>query len=311
MAEDQYGQQNMFQRFFNSQASGAIVLVVCALGALIWANSPWGEVYERISHAKIGVSWGDATFKMGLSHWIKDGLMAFFFFVVGLEIKREIVVGQLSTLRRAALPVGAAVGGMLVPALIYFAFNAGGAGSRGWGVPMATDIAFALGILALFGSRVPVGLKVFLTALAIADDMGAVLVIAIFYTSSIKVSALLVAAGFLVAIVLFHRLRWRHTWFYMILATGAWASVDVRSLDNVGQKAQESSALDSAGQFPLLLGRDGGNAAWNDLTAFGDVTAQQAHVLVVDLWGIVAGERACLATTVKGSACATCRSSHG
>ena len=230
MADEGWAQQNMFQRFFHSQASGAIVLVICALVALVWANSPWADLYYKLTHVKIGVSWAGKSFEMGLSHWIKDGLMAFFFFVVGLEIKREIVVGQLSSVRRAALPVGAAIGGMLVPALIYFALNMGGTGSRGWGVPMATDIAFALGILALFGSRVPVGLKVFLTALAIADDMGAVLVIALFYTSSIKISALIAAAGFLVAIILFHRLRWRHTWFYMILATGAWASVFVSGI---------------------------------------------------------------------------------
>jgi NhaA family Na+:H+ antiporter len=176
----------MFNRFFRSEVSGSIVLMACTIVALTWSNSPWSQSYTDFTHIKVGFSWGGASLDMSLQHWINDALMAIFFFVVGLEVKREILIGQLSTLRKAALPVSAAVGGMLVPAGVYFAMNAGEPGAQGWGIPMATDIAFALGLLALFGSRAPIGLKVFLTALAIADDIGAVLVIAFFYTGSLK-----------------------------------------------------------------------------------------------------------------------------
>ncbi len=168
-----------------------------------------GRLYDQLLHAKVGVSWGDAAFKLTLHHWINDGLMVVFFFVVGLEIKRELVVGQLSSLDRAVLPVAAAAGGMIAPALLFVAFNAGGVGASGWGIPMATDIAFALGVLAVFGSRVPIGLKVFLTALAIADDLGAVLVIALFYTEQIRWLAL-AAAGVLLVVL------------FVAIQTGAW-----------------------------------------------------------------------------------------
>jgi NhaA family Na+:H+ antiporter len=215
----------MFQRFFHSQVSGSIVLMACTAAALIWANSPWSDRYFDLAHTYIGVSWGDATFKMSLSHWIMDGLMAIFFFVVGLEVKREIVVGELSTLRKAVLPVSAALGGAIVPAIIYVALNAGGPGSPGWGVPMATDIAFALGILAMFGDRVPIGLKVFLTALAIADDMIAVVVIALFYTDQISIAGLVCTAVFIGLIALASRLGIRQMWLYVLLATGAWLGV--------------------------------------------------------------------------------------
>jgi len=217
--------QGIFKWFARSEASGAIVLMFCTLIALAWANSSWSDGYFRLAQTYIGVSWGDATFKMSLSHWIQDGLMAVFFFVVGLEIKREIAVGELSTLRKAILPVGAALGGAIVPALIYLALNTSGAAARGWGVPMATDIAFALGILSLFGKRVPLGLKVFLTALAIADDLMAVLVIALFYTERIEVLALVVAGAFMVSIVVAGRLGVRQSWIYLLLALGAWAGV--------------------------------------------------------------------------------------
>jgi NhaA family Na+:H+ antiporter len=215
----------MFQRFFHSQVSSSIVLIVCAAAALIWANSPWSRTYFDLIDTYIGVSWGGQTFKMSLSHWIMDGLMAIFFFVVGLEVKREIVVGELSTLRKAILPVSAAIGGAVVPAVIYVALNAGEPGSAGWGVPMATDIAFALGILAMLGDRVPIGLKVFLTALAIADDMIAVMVIALFYTTQINVFGLVVAAVFIGLIVVASRMGIRPLWIYVLLATGAWFGV--------------------------------------------------------------------------------------
>lgn len=215
----------MFQRFFHSEVAGSIILLSSTIVALIWANSPWSDIYFEIAHTKIGISWGEMQFTMSLEHWIADGLMVIFFFVVGLEIKRELVVGQLSNLKKAILPVTAALGGMIFPALIYTLFNMGGPGMNGWGIPMATDIAFALGILAMFGSRAPIELKVFLTALAIADDLGAVLVIAVFYTEQIVVSGLIILAICMVLIVLMNRIGIRQTWIYILLAVGAWAGV--------------------------------------------------------------------------------------
>ena len=215
----------VFQWFFRSEVFGSVVLLACALAAMVWANSPWSESYFELIHTYASLGLGDQVFKLSLQHWVNDALMVLFFFIVGLEVKRELVVGQLSTFRLAALPVAAAVGGMVVPALFYFAVNAGGAGVSGWGIPMATDIAFALGILAIFGSRVPIGLKVFLTALAIADDIGAVLVIALFYTEEIKVGALGIAGFLMILIVLAARLGVRQAGLYIALAIGVWAAV--------------------------------------------------------------------------------------
>ena len=159
-----------------------MALVVAAIVALAWANSPWDASYRDLWTTDLAVSLGERELDLDLRDWINDGLMAIFFFVVGLEIKRELVEGELRDRRRAMLPVCAALGGMLVPALIYAAFNAGGEGSDGWGIPMATDIAMAVGVLSLMGSRVSPSLKLFLLALAIVDDIGAILVIAVFYT---------------------------------------------------------------------------------------------------------------------------------
>ncbi|MCX6550233.1 MAG: Na+/H+ antiporter NhaA, partial [Acidobacteria bacterium] len=174
---------------------------------------------------KVGVSWGRASFALSVQYWINDLLMVVFFFVVGLEIKRELVVGQLSTAKRAALPVMAAIGGMVVPALLYTMLNGGSEGAPGWGIPMATDIAFALGVLAVFGARVPIGLKVFLTALAIVDDLGAVLVIALFYTAQINLIALAAAAVFLLLIAIANRAGLTHPVIYVALAFGVWAGI--------------------------------------------------------------------------------------
>ncbi len=215
----------MFQRFFRSEVSGAIVLVVATVLALAWANSPWAASYFDLQHTSIGVSWGDATFQLSLQHWVSDGLMVLFFFVVGLEIKREILVGHISSLRLASVPVAAAVGGMLIPAAIYLAFNVGTEAARGWGVPMATDIAFALGILALLGSRVPTSLKVFLTAIAIADDIGAVFVIALFYTEKVNVVALGVAVVLFLLLVAANRAHLRVPLIYILLGLGVWVGV--------------------------------------------------------------------------------------
>ncbi|TNF77427.1 MAG: Na+/H+ antiporter NhaA [Acidobacteria bacterium] len=218
------GFRGYFEWFVHSEATGSMLLLACTVVALLWANSPWAATYFDLLHTYVGVSWGDATFKLSLHHWINDGLMVIFFFVVGLEIKRELVVGELSSIDKAGLPVAAAIGGMIVPAALFISLNWGGVGSRGWGIPMATDIAFALGILALFGSRAPIGLKVFLTALAIADDLGAVAVIAIFYTESINVLSLVVAAILLAVLFVAIQARWRRGLIYMLIL-GIWLAV--------------------------------------------------------------------------------------
>jgi len=219
------GDDSVFQRFLHWEAAGSIVLLASAVVALVWANSPWAESYDNLTYTYLGVSLGEHSLEMSLKHWVNDLLMVVFFFVVGLEIKREMVLGQLSSFSKAILPVMAAVGGMLVPAGLYLMFNAGGPGQNGWGIPMATDIAFALGILALFGTRAPLGLKVFLTALAIADDMGAVLVIALFYTEEVRLLPLLIAAGCLVLISLAAQARMKRVGLFAVLIVVVWLGV--------------------------------------------------------------------------------------
>jgi NhaA family Na+:H+ antiporter len=211
-----------FQLFARQAVSGGIVLFLFTLVALVWANSPWAETYQRLVHEPFGLHLGEYRIAHDLHHWINDGLMAIFFFVVGLEIKRELLVGELAEPRKALLPIGAAVGGMLVPATIYLAFNAGRPTAGGWGIPMATDIAFSLGVLALLGPRVPDALQIFLVALAIVDDLGAVLVIALFYTSSLNGAGLGLAAVFLAAMVAANRGGFRHPAIYFGLGVGLW-----------------------------------------------------------------------------------------
>jgi len=224
-AEGHAGARGAFQRFFHSEVSGSILLMLFTVVALVWANSPWADLYDHMLHAPLGFTLGKWSFSMSAAHWVNDGLMAIFFFVVGLEIKRELSVGQLSTFRSALLPVAAALGGLVAPALIYAWLNGGTPGERGWGIPMATDIAFALGVLALVGSRVPVGLKVFLTALAIADDLGAVLVIAVFYTERVNLYALGADAALLALLFLAVRYTARMYSLYVVLALGIWAAM--------------------------------------------------------------------------------------
>jgi len=219
------GFRGYFEWFVHSEVMGSILLLACTIVALVWANSPWAESYFDLLHTSVGVSWGGASFALSLHHWINDGLMVVFFFVVGLEIKRELVVGELSSFGKAALPVMAAIGGMVVPAVLFVGVAAGGEGARGWGIPMATDIAFALGVLAIFGTRAPLGLKVFLTALAIADDLGAVAVIAIFYTEKIDVMALIVAAVLLALIFAAIRAGIRRRGVLYLLIIGFWLAV--------------------------------------------------------------------------------------
>lgn len=211
---------NPLSRFIGNQSSAGIVLFICTLVAMIWANSPFAETYHNLWHVEFSIGYGDHIMSNTLHHWINDGLMAMFFFVVGLELKREIIGGELSSPSQAILPLVAAVGGMVVPALIFLAFNPAAPARSGWGIPMATDIAFALSILSLLSNRVPVSLKVFLTALAIADDLGAVLVIAFFYTSDISLINLGTGILFMGVLLTANYLGVRNTVFYGLVGIG-------------------------------------------------------------------------------------------
>lgn len=213
------------QKFMNRSTTSGILLFTTAVLAMVIANSPLQHWYHELwqIHFKIGV--GEYMIDKDLHHWINDGLMAVFFFVVGLELKREIISGELSNPKNAILPIGAAIGGMIFPAIIYLLFNPSGEASNGWGVPMATDIAFVLGLLYILGDKVPISLKVFLTALAIADDIGAVLIIAFFYTSNIEEISLMVAGGFLVMMIIANRIGVRSSLVYAILGiVGLWVA---------------------------------------------------------------------------------------
>lgn len=209
------------QKFIQNEKAGGIVLGISVILALIIANSPLAEAYHHILGYQIGFQVeGQSYLSYNLRHWIDDGLMAIFFFVVGLELKREIVGGELANPRKAMLPIAAALGGMIVPAIIYLIFNPAGEVHSGWGIPMATDIAFALGVLYLLGDRIPLALKVFLTALAIVDDLGAVLVIAFFYTSDISLMNLFLGLAFLLIMFIGNKLGIRSILFYAIVGIG-------------------------------------------------------------------------------------------
>ncbi|MBQ5803885.1 MAG: Na+/H+ antiporter NhaA [Bacteroidales bacterium] len=215
--------RNFFNRFLHNESIGGILLLICAIISLVCANVPELNFLHDIWKQDAGISIGSFSLNMKIEHWINDGLMAIFFFVVGLEIKREMLVGELSSFKHAALPIFAAVGGMIVPALIYSLFNGGTPSANGWGIPMATDIAFAIGILSLLGNRVPVGLKVFLTALAIVDDLGAIIVLAIFYpTHALHFDMLLYAALVAGFLYLLNRNKVRGTLFYIIPGVVLW-----------------------------------------------------------------------------------------
>ncbi len=211
-----------FQEFAEKEASSGILLLAVTVIALVWANSPLADTYTSLWQSELTVRLGNFSLTKDLILWINDGLMAIFFLVVGLEIKREVLVGELSSPRRAALPIGAALGGAVVPAGIYLALNAGTEGSEGWGIPMATDIAFALGVLALLGDRVPLALRVFLTALAIVDDLIAVMVIALFYTAEISWLSLAVGASFMLALVVANLTGVRRSLLYALLGICLW-----------------------------------------------------------------------------------------
>lgn len=213
------------QQFVHTEQTGGIVLLAAAILAMAAANSPWSEEYFALLHRPLTVDLGFVRLAEDVQHWVNDALMVLFFFTVGVEIKRELVRGELAGARRAALPAVAALGGMVVPALIYVAFNAGGPGMAGWGIPMATDIAFALGVLALLGRRIPHQARAFLLALAIADDIGAILVIAVFYTGQLSFGALGIGAAILGTIVLLIRVGMKSVVVYTMLGAAFWLAV--------------------------------------------------------------------------------------
>jgi len=209
-------------RFISIESAGGVVLLVAAVSALLWANAPFGESYEQFWETHFELSFAGIHLAESLRELVNDGLMAIFFFVVGLEIKRELVTGDLRDPKAAALPVIAALGGMIVPAVLYLSFNGGGEASQGWGIPMATDIAFSVGIVSLLGRRVPVGARLFLLALAIVDDIGAITVIAIFYTDTLLLGYLGAAIGGLAAVAVANRVGVRSMTFYIPVALATW-----------------------------------------------------------------------------------------
>lgn len=215
---------HIFNTFFHNESTGGILLLICAVIAVTLASIPGGEWFDRLWETRASIGIGDFSIEMTLRYWINDALMAIFFFVVGLEIKREMLVGQLSSIKRSALPIVAALGGMLVPAGIYWACNAGHPESvQGWGIPMATDIAFAIGILSLLGDRVPPSLKVFLTALAIVDDIGAIIVLAVFYPAHALHLEFLAYAGIILAVLAaFNALKLKNKYLYIIPGIVMW-----------------------------------------------------------------------------------------
>ena len=211
------------KQFINNSSASGVVLFVAALIALLLSNSPWAHQYHALWELEISIKLENLMVEKTLHHWINDGLVAVFFFVVGLELKREILAGELRDPKNAILPISAAVGGTVLPAVIYLLFNQSGPGANGWGIPMATDIAFALGVVYLLGDRVPTSIKVFLTTLAIVDDLAAVIIIAFFYTSSIDMVSLGVGLAFLVLLIISNKVGIRSTLYYAVLGVaGLW-----------------------------------------------------------------------------------------
>jgi Na+:H+ antiporter, NhaA family len=209
-------------RFLHIEAAGGILLLAAAAVALIWANSPWSAGYRDLWHTELTIGVGGHAITEDLRHWINDGLMTLFFFVIGLEIKQELTNGQLTSAREAAIPAAGAIGGMAVPALLFALLNAGTAGANGWGIPMATDVAFALGVLALLGPRVPAQLKVLLLALAIVDDVGAIIVIAVFYSGGIDLRWAAVAMVGVAFTIALRRIRVRYLPVYVLVGAATW-----------------------------------------------------------------------------------------
>lgn len=211
--------------FLKIEAAAGALLFVAAIVALAWANSPWGGSYEAVWHTKFGIEFGNYQFKHDLHFWVNEGLMAVFFFVLGLEIKREIAEGELSSLRRGVLPLAVALGGMVVPSVIYAILHAGRDTINGWGIPIATDLAFALGVLSVLGKRIPPVLRVVLLAAAIIDDLGSIFVIAIFYTDTLFFDGLFLAILGVTAIVVLSKVGLRNPWYFVIPCLLVWGGV--------------------------------------------------------------------------------------
>jgi Na+:H+ antiporter, NhaA family len=250
-----------FQAFFKLEASSGILLALCAVVAMVWANSPWAASYTGLFEAPLALELAGARGAFTFREFVNDGLMTLFFFLVGMEIKRELAAGELRTPARALLPLIAALGGMVVPAALYLAFNANTAAAKGWAIPMATDIAFAIGCLTLLRARVSHALVVFLTALAIFDDIGGILVIAFFYGHGVHVSWLLGAGGLAVALWVCNRLYVRNGMIYAVLGAALWYA-----MHHGGVHATLSGVV--LGMFipaiPMRRGRD----VLNDLSSY-------------------------------------------
>lgn len=246
------------ERFLAIEAASGILLLATTALALLWANSPWRESYAALWHVPLGVMLPGLSFVHDLHFWINDGVMTVFFFVVGIEVRREIQSGDLSDRRRAALPLVAAVGGMLVPSALFFAINRGHASADGWGIPMATDIAFAVGVLALLGKRVPPTLRVLLLAVAVIDDVGAILVIALFYSSALAPVGFLIAGVGLAAIRVMQRLGIGNPWLYVPAGAVAWAGTYAAGVHPtlvgvvVGMMTPVEGGTDSTQQSPAV-----------------------------------------------------------
>jgi len=214
--------QNAFNRFIHMESASSILLISSAVLAIVLANSGLSSLYFGFLETKLTIAFGDFSLSKALILWINDGLMAIFFFVIGLEIKRELIAGELQSLKKSALPIISAIGGMVVPVVIFLSIHSSVEGRKGWGIPMATDIAFSLGILQLLGRRVPISLKVFLTAFAIIDDLGAVLIIAFFYSTKIVWSYILISLGIYVVLIIVNRLQLNLRYFYLLCGIIIW-----------------------------------------------------------------------------------------
>jgi NhaA family Na+:H+ antiporter len=215
----------VIRNFLRRESFSGIFLFIMALIAMILANSEYSELYFKIFHTDVGITIGDNTISMSLLHWINDGLMALFFLIVGVEIKREIIFGELSTLKKASFPIVGAIGGMVVPAGLYILFNPTAPDIYGFGIPMATDIAFALGILMLLGDRVPISLKIFLTSLAVVDDLGAIIIIATFYTDNIDQASMLYSLATIVLLFILNKTGVKKIAIYMAVGTFLWVFI--------------------------------------------------------------------------------------
>ena len=216
------GLTKLFTEFFNSEKAGGFILIGCTIVSIIIANSGAGDSYLHFWHKEIGLNSGQLHLRYPIEYWINDGLMTIFFLLVGLEIEREIYIGELSNFRNASLPVFAAIGGMIVPAIFHFALNTGTGTQAGFGIPMATDIAFALGVLSLLGNKVPASLKIFLTAFAIIDDLGAIIIIAVFYTETFSFFYFGLAMGIFTLLIVFNRFRFHNLLFYLLPGVVMW-----------------------------------------------------------------------------------------